>query len=158
MICLTSVVSLTFPPPDSPWCRQHSARKSPAWHLCGVHQRGLQTAGRVRGVRLPQRQDLPFSCRERFHLPGHEQHLPVELTWEQHAVTTDTPEYLLCNLRLVEWRWKASSFELSVFIAGQKCSNRCLQTFNRGSDFTDWGGKLQYFSETRNTKRSVFII
>lgn len=89
-VWIPSSVSLMFlspPPPDPSGCKQHSARKPPSWHLRPVDQSGPAGPGRVRGVRLPQRQDLPLSCRERLLLPGHEQHLPVELTRQQSKDT-----------------------------------------------------------------------
>lgn len=75
--------SMTFFLPDSFGCQQHSARQPPTRHPHSVPKSGLPGSGCVRGVRLPQRQDLPLPCREHFNLPGHEQHLPVELTWNQ---------------------------------------------------------------------------
>lgn len=69
--------------PDTFRCQHHSAGWSPAGCLHAIAQSGLPGTGRIRGMRLPQRQDLPLSCREQLHLPGHEQHLPLELTWKQ---------------------------------------------------------------------------
>lgn len=72
-----------FPPPDSSRWQHHSAGKAPTGHLHDICQPGLAGTARVRGVRLPQRQDLPLSRRACLYLPSHEQHLPLELTWEQ---------------------------------------------------------------------------
>lgn len=80
-----------FLSPDPSGCKQHSAGEPPARRLRRVHQSGPAGAVGLRGVRLPQRQDLPLPRRERLVLPGHEQHLPVELTWERD---TDASGYL----------------------------------------------------------------
>lgn len=83
-------MSLMFFLPDTFRCQHHSAGESPAGRLHSVAQSGLPGAGRIRGVRLPQRQDLPLTCRDQLHLPGHEQHLPLELTWVQRWLMGNT--------------------------------------------------------------------
>lgn len=68
----------------------------PAWWapdrcLCVFTCPGLPGRGLVWGVCLPQWQGLPLPCREQLHLPGCEQHLPLELTWK-HPVNTGVPD------------------------------------------------------------------
>lgn len=107
--------------PDSFRCQHHSAGEPPAWHLHNVSQSGLPGTGRIRGVCLPQRQDLPLSRGAQLHLPGHEQHLPLELTWEQNrwSQTPLTSAQELLRSRLVRWYvWRrvdviAAEMELS---------------------------------------------
>lgn len=70
-------------PPDPSGRQQHSAGRSPPRHLHAIARSAGPGAQRLRGVRLPQWQGLPLPGRECLHLPGHEQYLPVELTWEQ---------------------------------------------------------------------------
>lgn len=122
-IWTTSSVSLMFLPPDTLRRQQHSSWKPPAWHIRAVSQWGLPGTGGVRGVCLPQRQDLPLSCRDQLHLPGHEQHLPLELTWEQclRARTFCTPALELERLRrdpLYDRKWKrAESWYLDASLS-----------------------------------------
>lgn len=74
-------------PTDTFRRQRHPARQPPAGRVRGVAGPGT---GRVRGVRLPQRQGLPLPREEQLHLPEREQHLPLELTWrlrrEQHLL------------------------------------------------------------------------
>lgn len=63
-------------------CGRHPARRAPARRLGGLAGPGVPGTGGVRGVRVPQRQGLPLPRGEQLHLPGREQHLPLELTWK----------------------------------------------------------------------------
>jgi len=105
--------------PDTFRCPNHPAGSPAARRLHGVAQPGLRRAGRVRGVRLPQRQDLPGPGRDQLHLPGHEQHLPLELTWEQ------------CCWRRTSLT-SASGADLGAVLLTEDVSNICLWSGGAG--------------------------